>query len=276
MSSFDTDKKQLPGPVSPSVPLVPTPPPSGPTASLGQNTVQDKIDAKQNPIQYYIKASFMITYILLLTTATITFIEAMRSTVPGIRHVLNLETCISIVAGYFYSLFLSQIDGFSKDNKPMDWSEITKTRYIDWIITTPLMLLALCIVLSMERGKKIELYTILAVVIFNYIMLYSGYLGETKVIDRTTGLALGFAAFFAMFYIIWANFIKGNRNFSGNFLYLFYLLVWGLYGIVYMLEDGIKNIAMNILDCIAKCLIGLGLWVYYSRAVVWKGGVLPS
>jgi hypothetical protein len=276
MSTYNTDDKKLPGPVSPTVPLVPTPPPSGPTATLGQKTVQDKIEEQHNPIQYYIKASFMITYILLLTTATITFIEAMRTQVPGIRHVLNLETCISIVAGYFYSVFLSQIDGFSKENKPMDWSEITKTRYIDWSITTPMMLLTLCIVLGMEHKKKVGLYAILAILAFNYIMLYTGYLGETKVIDRTAGLAVGFAAFFAMFYIIWANFVKGNSNFSGNFLYMFYLLVWGLYGIVYMLEDGVKNIAMNILDCIAKCLIGLGLWVYYSHAVGLNGGILPS
>ena len=35
------------------------------------------------------------------TTATITFIEAMRTKVPKIRHMLNLETCISVVAAYF-------------------------------------------------------------------------------------------------------------------------------------------------------------------------------
>ena len=38
-----------------------------------------------------VKFSFMITYTLLLTTATITFIEAMRTTNPNVRHVLNLE-----------------------------------------------------------------------------------------------------------------------------------------------------------------------------------------
>ena len=54
----------------------------------------------------YIKFSFMITYILLLTTATITFIEALRTNNPTIRHIFNLETCISLVASYFYLLFL--------------------------------------------------------------------------------------------------------------------------------------------------------------------------
>ena len=54
--------------------------------------------------------SFMITYVILLTTATITFIEALRTQNPRIRHILNLETCISCVAGYFYGLFIVKIN----------------------------------------------------------------------------------------------------------------------------------------------------------------------
>ena len=56
-----------------------------------------------------IKFSFTVSYILLLTTATITFIEALRTQTPYIRHILNLETAISVVAGYFYSIFVDKI-----------------------------------------------------------------------------------------------------------------------------------------------------------------------
>ena len=54
--------------------------------------------------------SFMITYIILLTTATITFIEAIRTSSPQIRHIFNLETAISVVEGYFYSVFVTKIN----------------------------------------------------------------------------------------------------------------------------------------------------------------------
>jgi len=211
----------------------------------------------------------MITYILLLTTATITFIEAMRTKVPDIRHVLNLETCISIVAGYFYSVFLAQIEGFGKDDKPIDWSEITKTRYIDWSITTPMMLLTLCIVLGMHTNKKIHIATLISIIILNYIMLYLGYLGETSVLPHFNAMLIGFVPFFIMFYIIYVNFVGTKFVFENHFLYFFYLIVWGLYGIVYMLPETYKNITMNVLDCIAKCMIGLGLWVYYSKTVIY-------
>ena len=52
-----------------------------------------------------VKNTFSITYTLLLTTAVITFIEAIRTPNSKIRHILNLETCISCVASYFYSVF---------------------------------------------------------------------------------------------------------------------------------------------------------------------------
>ena len=270
MSEYNYLDDKLPAPpVTPTVPLAPSPPPSSPTIGLAQPSMKDKVDIKKNPIKYYVKASFMITYILLLTTATITFIEAMRTKVPDIRHVLNLETCISIVAGYFYSVFLAQIEGFGKDDKPIDWSEISKTRYIDWSITTPMMLLTLCIVLGMHTNKKINIFTLLLIVVLNYIMLYIGYLGETAVLSHFNGMILGFIPFFVMFYIIYINFVQSKFIFANYFLYFFYLLVWGMYGIVYMLPETYKNITMNILDCTAKCLIGLGLWVYYSKTVVY-------
>ena len=90
-----------------------------------QDNVQEKEEKLKNPVNYYVKFSFIITYILLLTTATITFIEAMRTNVPTVRHVLNLETCISVVAGYFYSVFVEKIEEYGKADIPINWADIT-------------------------------------------------------------------------------------------------------------------------------------------------------
>lgn len=272
MSKYNssTDLKTIPSPqLSTSVPIVPTPPSSVPTANLANPSPEEKEDIKKNPIKYYVKASFMITYILLLTTATITFIEAMRTKVTEVRHILNLETCISIVAGYFYSVFLAQIEGFGKEDKPIDWSDITKTRYVDWSISTPMMLLVLCIVLGSQINKKIHLSVLTAVIVFNFIMLYTGYLGEAKVLSRPVATGVGFAAFFALFYTIYQQFIAPKYVFENFALFFFFFIVWSLYGLVYLLPEIYKNIAMNILDCISKCLVGLGLWVYYSKIIIY-------
>jgi len=272
MSLYASDKDKIINLVSvesatATVPLVPRPPSNIPTASLTEKTPQDKIDIKQNPVNYYVKFTFMITYILLLTTATLTFIEAMRTDIPQIRHILNLETCISVIAGYFYSIFLEKILSYEKENKPLDWADISKTRYIDWSITTPLMLLTLCVVLSLETKIPVKLHTVLQIVGLNYLMLSFGFLGEIGYLGRYTASVAGFVPFCIMFYIIYVNYVQLCHSFNSSFLYYFYLIIWGLYGIVYMLPDNIKNIMMNILDCIAKCLIGNGLFIYYSGII---------
>jgi bacteriorhodopsin len=269
MSDYNSEKKQSSfQEVSTSVPLIPTPPSSKPTSDLVSGTAQDKVDKKLNPVQYGVKASFMLTYILLLTTATVTFIEAMCTKIPSVRHVLNLETVISILAGYFYSIFLGQIEGYGKEGTQVNWNEITKTRYVDWTITTPIMLLALCVVLASNINKSVGIINMGIIVILNYAMLFIGYLGETNVLNRIVAMIGGFIPFFAMFYLIFIRYVKPVKNTVNNFLYGFYIVIWGLYGIVYMFKEEYKNIIMNILDCTAKCFIGLGLWVYYTKILV--------
>jgi len=209
----------------------------------------------------------MITYILLLTTATITFIEAMRTNVPTVRHVLNLETCISVVAWYFYSSFVQKLDDYDKANLSIDWAEITRTRYIDWCITTPMMLLTLCLVLGQQTNVPVHFSVFITIILLNYAMLYIGYLGENHTLDRLTATFTGFIAFFLMFAIIFIVFVKPKYFFTNYVLYGIYLFVWSLYGIVYLLNEEYKNISMNILDFIAKCFIGLGLWAFYTKII---------
>jgi hypothetical protein len=60
-------------------------------------------------VSSYVKSTFYATYALLFTTGTITFIEALRTDIPEVRHIMNLETCISLVAGFYYSLFNTEI-----------------------------------------------------------------------------------------------------------------------------------------------------------------------
>lgn len=202
--------------------------------------------------------TFHLTYVVLLTTGTITFIEALRTADPMVRHILNLETCISIIAAYFYSVFLEKIKG------PYTWPEITKIRYLDWSITTPIMLLALCLAMTYNVGKHLHLSLILTVVCLNYLMLGVGYLGETQRLPRIEASIIGFIPFFIMFWLIYGLIDKSVAN---KILFWLYFVVWSMYGVVYLLDDETKQILTNVLDLIAKCFIGLGLWAYYTQII---------
>jgi len=207
--------------------------------------------------------SFTLTYILLLTTTAATFIEAIGTNVPFVRHLFNIETLISIVAGFFYTKFIQKISNSMKTGEKLDWDELTLTRYLDWSITTPLMLLVLMMTLSFHSKKKTSFKTYIIVILLNYFMLYVGYKGESMKNNNMMWL-LSYAAFFVMYYIIYITTV-GKGIFFNNFLFGLYLVVWTLYGVAYKLENEKKNIMFNYLDLISKCFVGLGLWLYFTR-----------
>ena len=219
-------------------------------------------DKKKTKINNIVPFSFMVVYSIMMTTATITLIEALRTNDPAIRHVMNLETCISIVAGYYYSIFITKVNDTTKQ---VDWLEITKLRYIDWSITTPMMLITLCVVLAKNSKQLIHFTTMFYIIVLNYHMLGIGYYGVVHPRYKLFAVLGGFIPFLAMFYLIYTNFY-GNKV-ANKILFYLYFVVWSMYGIVYMFSEVYKNVWMNILDLIAKCFIGIGLWIYYTKII---------
>ena len=72
---------------------------------------------------------------------------------------MNLEVCISIIAAYFYSLFVEKIDKGLKNNEPVDYRKINITRYTDWSIYI-IMLLVLVLALLYNTGGYLKISNI--------------------------------------------------------------------------------------------------------------------
>ena len=212
-----------------------------------------------------VENSFYLTYVFLLTTATITFVEAMRTKDRKIRNILNLETCISVVAAYFYERFVHKVD---KEN--IDYKNINMTRYIDWFITTPIMILVLCLAFLYNLNKSLHFGTFLKILFLNFGMLTFGYLGEIELISRNISLILGFIFFFALYGYIYYKFIYENPIFDNIILYWTFFTFWILYGVVYNFPEKIKNVIFNYLDLFAKCFVGIFFWAYFTGVFSFK------
>ena len=214
------------------------------------------------------KNTFNLTYVLLLTTGTITFIEALRTPIPSVRHIMNLETCISIIAGYFYSLFNQEIENANQKNLPLDFTKINHIRYLDWIISTPLMILTLTLFLSSNSGIPLKFTTYAFLAILDILMIGLGYLGEVGKINRKLAWITSFICFFLLFGLIAYTFLRGKFHLANVVVFSLFFIVWSVYGMVYDMDDEKKNIFFNILDAIAKCIIGITLWAYFTKILV--------
>ena len=229
--------------------------------------------------------SFYITYIFLITTSVITFIEALRSPIPQVRHILNLETCISVIASYFYGLFIEQINKTKKynhskndlleeknhdsvDTLPLE--KINNMRYSDWIITTPFMLLALSMLLGYENKIPVKIKPFLLVLFFNLLMLGFGYSGETGLLNRNLASFMGFIFLFLTFGTIWRLFMTSIKTtYQSKLIFWLYLGLWSLYGVFYHANEAIKLIGYNMLDLTAKAFVGIFFWLYLTKSVIF-------
>jgi bacteriorhodopsin len=153
-------------------------------------------------------------------------------------------------------------------------------RYVDWVLTVPLMCLEFYLILKIAGAKQSLLWRMIG---FSIIMLVTGYFGEA--VDRDNAALWGFisgVAYFAIVYEIWlgsaaklAKEAGGDVLAAHKILCWFVLVGWSIYPLGYMLgTDGWYNglhslnlnidVVYNIADAINK--IGFGL-VIYSLAV---------
>ena len=179
-----------------------------------------------------------------------------------IRQLLLIELVVQFLEGSFY-IWLAY--NFTKV------LNVTPKRYIDWVITTPTMLITLIVYLiyltKKEENKTNELdfFTLLKdnsniiipVVLLNWLMLLFGYLGEIRAIPVLLGVFLGFIPFLLYYYLIYVNYV--NQNSSGYLLFWYFFFFWSLYGFVAFLPYYVKNSFYNILDIFAKNFFGLFL-----------------
>jgi hypothetical protein len=179
-----------------------------------------------------------------------------------IRQLLIIELIVQFFEGVFYFWLAYNFTQVLN---------VTPKRYLDWIITTPTMLITLMLYLIYLNKKvanntnELELFAILKensnifipVIVLNWLMLLFGYLGEMKIIPVLLGIFLGFIPFLIYYYIIYVNYVTENTN--GYLLFWYFCFFWSLYGFVAVLPYYVKNSLYNILDLFAKNFFGIFL-----------------
>lgn len=148
-------------------------------------------------------------------------------------------------------------------------------RYVDWVLTVPLMCVEFFLILKVAGAKKSLMWRL---IFLSVVMLVTGYIGET--LDRGNAAlwgAISGAAYFVIVYDIWLGKAKklaveaGGAVLSAHKTLCWFVLVgWAIYPIGYMAGtpgwyDGIfgglnLDVIYNIGDAINK--IGFGLVVY--------------
>jgi hypothetical protein len=196
---------------------------------------------------------------------------ALFLTVPDeyeiLRSIAILETVSQIIEFVWYALVVFRFRNIK-----------TWTRYLDWYISTPTMLISTVAFFIMIRQQREDasadrygrlsdvvsqsnLGWTVAILVINQAMLTCGLLVERSILNPTIGLPAGFMLFIAEFFIIFGVYAIYARL-LGLALFMFVFIVWGLYGIAATFPNDPKNVAYNILDILSKNFYGAFIFAY--------------
>ena len=216
-----------------------------------------------------IKLNVYTSLILSIFTQVITGICEMiflfikvPSSFSFLKQLLLLEVIVQIIEGSFYIYWFYNFKNITN---------ITSKRYFDWAFTTPIMLVTLIFYLIFLKYKhdnisnklqffdvfNKEFYTIIIIWLLNWTMLLFGYLAEINIIPVLLGVSLGFIPFLIYYYIIYKKYASLSNY--GLKIFLYFFIVWSLYGVVATLPYKIKNMCYNILDLFSKNFFGIFL-----------------
>ena len=209
--------------------------------------------------------SLITSIIIQLVTGIIEFISIfvdLPSKFAFLKQMMILEVFVQFIEGSFYVYWFNNFTNILN---------VTPSRYFDWVITTPTMLINLIFYLiylqklnnnTSDQLQFFDLFdqefnTIITVLILNWLMLLFGYLGEISVIPVLLGVSLGFIPFLIYYYIIYDKYALLSEE--GFKIFIYFFVFWSLYGIAAILPYKIKNTCYNILDLFAKNFFGIFL-----------------
>ena len=185
-----------------------------------------------------------------------------------LKDLLKLEVVVQIVEFIFYVWLIFYFNKVSQN--------ITPFRYLDWGITTPLMLITLSAFLKHDGSTKDRLSDFLSkhkksvvkIVVLNSAMLLCGLLGEFGYLSAYTAAALGFIPFVLNFKYIKDTFLGETLDKQKKAVFTWFVFFWSLYGVFSTMSYTIKNTGYNILDIFAKNFFGLFLaYVIRSKSL---------
>jgi sensory rhodopsin len=233
--------------------------------------------------------TFFVAYIS-MGAAFVFFLAQRNSVAPEYRTALTLSAIIVGIAAfhYFYMKGLySDVTLPLLAVKGADYAKITANsffgiinfRYMDWLITTPLLVAK--IPLAVAAGRKVG-KVVAYLILFDLLMIVAGFIGEQYVTNTTMHLlwgAISTIGYVGIVYLLYttvkemAKTAEPEEQWAVKWMSLFVITGWGIYPIGYMIPSFFPTLDLNIVHAVYNLgdqinKIGPGIIVYLAGAAL--------
>jgi bacteriorhodopsin len=231
-----------------------------------------QLDSNQWNLVYNV---FSLGLISMLATTVYTLVSQPR-VLAKYRTALVMSSMVTFIAGYHYLRIFDSFKHASEGGKVMlDGSQDAFNeayRYVDWLLTVPLLLVEVIAVLAL--AKEVSRSLIMRLVPASAAMIALGYPGEISS-DQNTQVMYGVLSTLPFIYILYVLFVELGKSLERQpagvaetigRLRLLLIATWGVYPIAYIFNivgDATASsfvtvqVGYTIADILAKCVFGL-------------------
>jgi bacteriorhodopsin len=231
-----------------------------------------QLDSNQWNLVYNV---FSLGLISMLATTVYTLVSQPR-VLAKYRTALVMSSMVTFIAGYHYLRIFDSFKHASEGGKVLlDGSQDAFNeayRYVDWLLTVPLLLVEVIAVLAL--AKEVSRSLIMRLVPASAAMIALGYPGEISS-DQNTQVLYGVLSTLPFIYILYVLFVELGKSLDRQpagvaetigRLRLLLIATWGVYPIAYIFNivgDQTASsfvtvqVGYTIADILAKCVFGL-------------------
>jgi len=218
---------------------------------------------------------FSLTFAVFLGSALFFYISR-RDVAPRYRMAVTISGVIVTIAGYHYFRILGSFEAAVAGEALFNEAY----RYVDWVVTVPLLLTELILVLAIDASRRKSLLSRL--IPYSFLMIVLGYPGEVSQETGTIWLFWGLSMVFFVLILVTlfteiTKQIEAERpEVQGTLkgLRVVLLVTWLFYPVAYLfpvlLDDAanafvLVNVGYAIADITAKA--GYGLMIHHVAKV---------
>ena len=211
-----------------------------------------------------------------MLACTIYTLVSQQRVLAKYRNALVMSSMVTFIAGYHYLRIFDSFKHASEGGKGLlDGSQNSFNeayRYVDWLLTVPLLLVEVIAVLAL--AKEVSRSLITRLVPASAAMIALGYPGEISS-DQNTQVMYGVLSTLPFIYILYVLFVELGKSLERQpagvaetvgRLRLLLIATWGVYPIAYIFNivgDASSSsfvtvqVGYTVADVLAKCVFGL-------------------
>jgi len=240
-----------------------------------------KLDSNQWNLVYNVFSFGLVS----MLACTIYTLVSQQRVMAKYRGALVMSSMVTFIAGYHYLRIFDSFDHASTldpatkistvDLSGLQGSFNEAYRYVDWLLTVPLLLVEVIAVLALTASVSKSL--IMRLVPAATAMIALGYPGEISTV-QSTQITFGVLSTIPFLYILYILFVELGKSLdrqpegvakSVSNLRLLLIATWGVYPIAYLFnivgtqsESSFVTVQVGytIADVLAKCVFGLTIF----------------